>query len=141
MAATSTLTESLERVPLFSGLDRSELEMLGRMVKEQPYRAGDLIVEVGAGGLGLFIIKEGKVSVVKNGRVVAELGPGQFFGEIAVLDGGPRTADVRAVTDTVCMTLVSWEVKQLLMDNAVVAYKMLQELIKRLRSEPGREQD
>jgi len=101
MAVKTDPTESLRRVPLFAGLDKKELEVLGKLIKEQPYRAGTTIVKSGAGGHGLYIIKEGRVSVVRDGQSIASLGPGQFFGEISVLDGGPRTADVRADTDTV----------------------------------------
>jgi len=75
------------------------------------------------------------VSVVRDGQKVASMGPGQFFGEISVLDGGPRTADVKADSDTVCLTLISWEIKPLLMDNAAISYKMLLEMVKRLRSQ------
>jgi CRP/FNR family cyclic AMP-dependent transcriptional regulator len=135
MAVKTDPTESLRRVPLFAGLDRKELELLSKLAKEQRYDAGATIVESGAGGHGLYIIKEGNVSVVRDGQKVASMGPGQFFGEISVLDGGPRTADVRADTDTVCLTLVSWEIKPLLMDNAGISYKMLLEVVKRLRSQ------
>jgi len=135
MAVKTDPTESLRRVPLFAGLDRKELELLSKLAKEQRYDAGATIVKSGAGGHGLYIIKEGNVSVVRDGQKVASMGPGQFFGEISVLDGGPRTADVRADTDTVCLTLVSWEIKPLLMDNAGISYKMLLEVVKRLRSQ------
>lgn len=141
MAATTDTTESLRAVPLFSGLDRKELQMLGKLLKEQRYAAGEAIVKTGAGGHGLYIIKEGNVSVIRDGRTVAKFGPGQFFGEIAVLDAGPRTADVRADTDTTCLTLISWEIKPLLMANAGITYKMLQETIKRLRNYSPAEHD
>ena len=141
MAVKTDPTESLRRVPLFAGLDKKELEVLGKLIKEQPYRAGTTIVKSGAGGHGLYIIKEGRVSVVRDGQSIASLGPGQFFGEISVLDGGPRTADVRADTDTVCMTMISWEVKPILMDNASISYKMLLEMVKRLRTQSPHEQD
>jgi CRP-like cAMP-binding protein len=141
MAVKTDPTESLRRVPLFAGLDRKELDVLGKLIKEQRYPAGATIVKAGAGGHGLYIIKEGNVSVVRDGKNVATMGPGQFFGEISVLDGGPRTADVRADSDTVCLTLVSWEVKPLLMDNASMTYKMLVEMIKRLRAQAPREHD
>lgn len=141
MAVKTDPTESLRRVPIFSALDRRELEVLAKLIKEQRYTAGTTIVKAGAGGHGLYIIKEGNVSVVRDGKTVAAMGPGQFFGEISVLDGGPRTADVRADTDTVCLTLVSWEVKPLLMENASMTYKMLVEMIKRLRSQAPREHD
>jgi CRP/FNR family transcriptional regulator, cyclic AMP receptor protein len=141
MAVKTDPTESLRRVPIFSALDRRELDLLAKLIKEQRYPAGTTIVKAGAGGHGLYIIKEGNVSVVRDGKNVAAMGPGQFFGEISVLDGGPRTADVRADTDTVCLTLVSWEVKPLLMENASITYKMLVEMIKRLRSQSPREHD
>lgn len=132
MAKTDTTAE-LKKVPLFAGLDRHELEMIGKLLKEQSYAKGAVIVKNGATGQGLFIIKEGSVSVKRDGRTISQMGPGDFFGEIAVLDGGPRTADVQADTDTVCLTMVSWDIKPLLMDNASIAYKMLQQIIRRLR--------
>ena len=139
MAVKTDPTESLRRVPLFAGLDRKEIDMLGKLIKEQRYAAGTAIVKAGAGGHGLYIIKEGSVSVVRDGKKVAAMGTGQFFGEISVLDGGPRTADVRAETDTVCLTLVSWEIKPILMDNSSMTYKMLLEMVRRLRAQAPRE--
>jgi len=135
MAVKTDPTESLRRVPLFAGMDKKELDLVARLLKEQPYSAGTIIVKSGSGGHGLYIIKEGRVTVVREGQAVATLGPGQFFGEISVLDGGPRTADVRADTDTVCLTLISWEVKPLLMEAPTITYKMLLEMVKRLRSQ------
>jgi CRP-like cAMP-binding protein len=79
--------------------------------------------------------------VVRDGQKVASMGPGQFFGEISVLDGGPRTADVKAETETVCLTLISWEIKPLLMDNAGISYKMLLEMVKRQRSQAPQDHD
>jgi CRP/FNR family transcriptional regulator, cyclic AMP receptor protein len=134
MAVKTDPTESLRKVPMFSALDKKELDMIGKLVHEQSYAPGTTIVKTGAGGHGLYIIKEGQVSVIQDGRTVATMGPGQFFGEISVLDGGPRTADVRADSDTVCLTLISWEVKPLLMEDASITYKMLLEMVKRLRS-------
>jgi CRP/FNR family transcriptional regulator, cyclic AMP receptor protein len=134
MAVKTDPVESLRQVPLFAGLDKKELGMLSRLVKEQSYAPGDTIVKAGAGGHGLYIIREGNVSVIQEGKTVATMGPGQFFGEISVLDAGPRTADVRAEAPTVCLTLISWEVKPLLMENASITYKMLLEMVKRLRN-------
>jgi CRP-like cAMP-binding protein len=141
MAVKTDPTESLRRVPLFAGLDRKELELLARLAKEQHYEPGATIVKSGASGHGLYIIKEGNVSVIRDGQKVASMGPGQFFGEISVLDGGPRTADVKADTETICMTLISWEIKPLLMDNAAITYKMLLEMVKRLRAQAPHEHD
>jgi CRP/FNR family cyclic AMP-dependent transcriptional regulator len=134
MAVKTDPAETLRQVPLFSSLDKKELGMLAKLVKEQRYEPGTTIVQSGAGGHGLYVIKEGNVSIIQSGKTVATMGPGQFFGEISVLDGGPRTADVRADTPTVCLALISWEVKPLLMENAGMTYKMLLEMVKRLRS-------
>jgi CRP/FNR family transcriptional regulator, cyclic AMP receptor protein len=134
MAVKTDPTETLRQVPLFSSLDKKELGMLAKLVKEQTYQPGTTIVKAGAGGHGLYIIKEGQVSIIQDGKTVASMGPGQFFGEVSVLDGGPRTADVRAETPTTCLALISWEVKPLLMENASITYKMLLEMVKRLRN-------
>ena len=141
MAVKTDPTESLRQVPLFSSLDKKELGMLAKIVKEQAYEPGQVIVKAGAGGHGLYIIREGQVAVIQNGKTVATMGPGQFFGEISVLDGGPRTADVRAEAPTVCLTLISWEVKPILMDDAGITYKMLLEMVRRLRDTAPRQQD
>lgn len=141
MAAKTDVSDELRRVPLFGGLDRKELGMLAKLVKEQRYSAGTTIVEADKPGHGLYLIREGQVSVKKEGRTVATMGPGQFFGEVSVLDGGPRTADVIADQDTSCLTLISWEIKPLLMENAGISYKMLLEVTKRLRSEQPRHAD
>ena len=141
MAVKTDPTESLRRVPLFAGMDKKELDLVARLLKEQPYSAGTTIVKSGSGGHGLYISKEGRVRVVREGQAVAALVPGQVFGEISVLDGGPRTADVRADTDTVCLTLISWEVKPLLMEAPTITYKMLLEMVKRLRSQSPHVQD
>jgi CRP/FNR family cyclic AMP-dependent transcriptional regulator len=141
MAVKTDPTEQLRQVPLFSSLDRKELGMLAKLVKEQSYEPGTIIVKTGAGGHGLYIIREGQVSIIQDGKTVASMGPGQFFGEISVLDGGPRTADVRAEKPTVCLALISWEVKPLLMENAGITYKMLLEMVKRLRNTAPKHQD
>lgn len=141
MAVKTDPTESLRQVPLFSSLDKKELQILAKIIREQAYEPGQVIVNAGAGGHGLYIIREGKVSIIQNGKTVATMGPGQFFGEISVLDGGPRTADVKADEPTVCLTLISWEVKPILMQDPGISYKMLLEMVKRLRSTAPRQQD
>jgi CRP/FNR family cyclic AMP-dependent transcriptional regulator len=123
----------LGSVPLFRGLSKKELQLLANLSKEQRYAKGADIMEAGVPGHGLFIVIEGQASVLRDGRRVATLKPGDFFGEIAMLDAGPRTATVQADVDTVCLTLASWQIKPLLMDHAGITYKMLQEVVRRLR--------
>ena len=73
MAVKTDPTESLRRVPLFAGMDKKELDLVARLLKEQPYSAGTIIVKSGSGGHGLYIIKEGRVTVVREGQAVATL--------------------------------------------------------------------
>jgi len=137
MASKDTIAE-LKKVPLFSSLDRKELEMLGHLLKERRYQAGATMVEAGSAGHGLYVIIEGRALVRKEGRTVAQLGPGDFFGEIAVLDDGPRTADITAEEDTVCLMLAAWEVRPILQENASLTFKMLMEMVRRQRAERPR---
>lgn len=125
----------LGTVPLFKGLSKGELQLVARLVKEQRYAAGSNIMEAGAPGHGLYIVQSGAASVLRDGRPIARLAPGDFFGEIAMLDAGTRTATVRADADTVCLTLASWEIKPLLMEHVAITYKMLQEVVRRLREQ------
>jgi len=123
----------LGAVSLFKGLSKKELQLVASLVKEQRYPKGTKIVEAGTPGHGLYILKTGGASVLRDGRTVAHLKPGDFFGEVAMLDAGARTATVQADADTVCLTLASWEIKPLLMDHAGITYKMLLEVVRRLR--------
>jgi CRP/FNR family transcriptional regulator, cyclic AMP receptor protein len=123
----------LATVPLFKGLSKKELLLVARLAKEQRYAKGTNIVETGVPGHGLYVIRAGGASVLRDGRTIARLKPGDFFGEVAMLDAGARTATVQADADTVCLTLASWEIKPLLMDHAAITYKMLQEVVRRLR--------
>jgi len=126
----------LGTVALFKGLSRKELQLVATLVKEQRYPAGTNIVETGTPGHGLYIIQSGAASVLRDGRTIARLKPGDFFGEVAMLDAGTRTATVRADAETVCLTLASWEIKPLLMEHAAITYKMLQEVVRRVREQP-----
>ena len=86
----------LSRVPLFSGCSRKDLQTVARVVKDIDHADGTVIAREGEPGVGLFVIVEGTADVTIGGSKKASLGPGDFFGEIALLDGRPRTATVRA---------------------------------------------
>src|SRR5438128_12684912 len=111
MAVKTDPTESLRRVPLFAGLDRKELELLARLAKEQRYEAGATIVKSGASGHGLYIIKEGKVSVVRDGQKVAAMGPVRFLGRSRVSAGDPRPPKARATTRPSGLTRIPGKVQ------------------------------
>ncbi len=90
--------ELLERVPLFAGLERKELENLTRWFKERRFQAGETVAAEGKGGVGFFLIEDGEARVTVGGTERGRLGPGDYFGEIALLRGVPRTATVTATT-------------------------------------------
>ena len=131
MAAT---VEHLQKIELFSDLDRKELQSLANSLKERTYTAGETVVSEDKGGVGFFIIDEGKAKVFVRGEQRATLGPGDHFGEIALIDEGARTATVTAETDLRCYGLTSWSFRPLVEHNPSIAWKLLQTMAKRLRS-------
>lgn len=121
------------RVPLFDGLDKKELQSLASSFKERKYKAGDTVASEGSGGVGFFVIDEGEAKVTLRGEERARLKPGNYFGELALIDEGKRTATITAETDMRCYGLTSWEFRPLVESNASIAWKMLQALAKQLR--------
>ena len=127
--------ELLEQVPLFEGLPHSELERIARSFKERHFRAGDTVAAEGSGGVGFFVIGDGTASVDVHGETRGQLGPGDYFGEIALIDDqARRTATIRAETDLTCYGLTSWDFRPLVETNADIAWKLLQAMAKRLRT-------
>lgn len=103
----------LGQVPLFAGLDRSHLEELATRAAERTYSRGVAIVRQGEEGLGFYLVLNGTADVLRSGQPLATLLPGQFFGETALLEAQPRTADVRATSEVDCLILDRqsfWEV-------------------------------
>jgi CRP-like cAMP-binding protein len=127
-------TELLAQIPLFEGLSHGELERIGRSFKERRFSAGDTVAAEGAGGVGFFVIGEGTASVDVHGEQRGRLGPGDYFGEIALIDDqARRTATITADSDLTCYGLTSWEFRPLAETNAQIAWKLLQVMAKRLR--------
>lgn len=130
----SAAIEMLGKVPLFEGLSKRELETVFTSCKEQEFVEGREIVEQGSSGVGFHLILDGEVEVLKGGKLAASLGPGTFFGEMSLLDGGPRSATVRAKTPVRTVSLTSWEFRPLLERTPSIAIKLLEELCRRLRA-------
>ena len=124
--------ELLQRVPLFEGLERRELESLASTFKERTFSAGDTVAAEGRGGVGFFIIDDGEARVTVAGQERARLGPGDYFGEIALIAESERTATVTAETDLRCLGLTSWEFRPLVERNGSIAWKLLQALARKL---------
>jgi phosphoenolpyruvate synthase/pyruvate phosphate dikinase len=129
---------ALRRVQLFADMDRRQVEQIARLLKEHPFAKGETVIMEGSGGAAFFLIDSGQVTVTHKGVELTTLGPGDYFGEIALIDGGPRMATVTAATDLVCYGLTFWEFRPLVERNGPIAWKLLQALAKRLReTEPS----
>jgi len=123
----------LEKNPLWAGLERKDLQAIVKASEERKFETGNIILGKGEGGVGFYLIMDGSVEVRSDSKIVAKLGPGQFFGEMAVLDNQPRSADVVAVEPSRCLIVSEWSFKALISENPRIALRMLQELVRRLR--------
>lgn len=130
--------ETIARVPLFSGLEPRDLERIADSFKERSYAAGDAIATEGQGGAGFFIIGEGSAKVSVAGEERATLGPGDYFGEIALIDEGARTATVTAESDMTTYAMTFWEFRPIVETDARIAWKLVQALAHRLREADAR---
>jgi CRP/FNR family transcriptional regulator, cyclic AMP receptor protein len=126
--------ETIAKVPLFSDLEGRELERIADSFKERRYGAGDTIASEGKSGAGFFVIAEGTASVTVGGEKRATLGPGDYFGEIALIDEGARTASLTAESDMVCYGMTFWEFRPIVESDARIAWKLLQALARKLRA-------
>jgi len=125
--------EVLQRVRLFADLDQREVEEIAREFKPRSFPQGETIIREGTGGAAFYVIESGEVTVTIGGDFRATLGPGDYFGEIALLDEGARIATVTATTDLATYGLTLWEFKPLVERNGVIGWKLLQTLARELR--------
>ncbi|MGZ8596364.1 MAG: Crp/Fnr family transcriptional regulator [Actinomycetota bacterium] len=126
-------TDLLAEVPLFSGLSRRHLRRLAEHADVTSFRQGEFVVLQDQPGGTFFVILEGEAKVLRNGRPVGKLEPGDFLGEIALLDGGPRTADVIAATPVTAIRLFKKAFDRLVVEEHGVAAKILAVVARRLR--------
>jgi CRP/FNR family transcriptional regulator, cyclic AMP receptor protein len=131
---TKEVVSQLGNVPLFSDCSQRELQTISRAVKDVDHPAGTVIAREGEPGVGLFVISTGTADVTIGGKKKATLGRGDFFGEIALLDGGPRTATVTATTDVKLLGLTEWVFRGLMQEHPSIALKTLQQMAGRLRT-------
>jgi CRP/FNR family transcriptional regulator, cyclic AMP receptor protein len=125
--------EVLQRVRLFADLDRHEVEHIARSFKERRFPAGETVIREGSGGAAFFVIESGEATVSIGGEPRATLKPGDYFGEIALIDEGARIATVTATSELLCYGLTLWEFRPLVEENGVIGWKLLQTLAKELR--------
>jgi CRP-like cAMP-binding protein len=134
-----TTTEELARVRLFACLTPRQLKRLAKTVKQREYRPGIEVVKEGTmSGVGFFILAEGEASVTVDGQEVARLGPGDHFGELALISESERTATVTAVTRLRCLVIAFWDFRRFAKDNPDVSWALLQHLARLLAGERDR---
>ena len=123
----------LKRVPLFADLDGRELEQIAASMRERRFSAGDAVTQEGAGGAGFFVVEEGTAEVTVAGASRGSIGPGDYFGEIALLTGSDRTATITATSDMLCWGMTPWDFRPLVESNATIAWKLLTAMADKLR--------
>ena len=130
----SAPTELLRKVPLFADLGRRELDQIAGSMKERNFEEGKTLTAEGEGGVGFFVIEDGRAKVSVRGQERGELGPGDYFGEIALISEGSRTATITAETPVKAWGMTMWDFRPLVENNAALSWKMLQAMAKQLRS-------
>ncbi len=126
--------ELLRKVNLFDGLTTKELEVVAHECKQVEFRAGANIVTQGDRSARLYVITDGTAEVRVHGTKVDDIGPGDYFGEIAVIDGQPRAATVTATSPVSALTLADFNVKALLRSVPTIGFKMLRTSCARIRA-------
>lgn len=126
--------ELLQRVPLFAELSPRELGRLSGSFKERTFSAGETVAAEGEGAAGFFVIESGDAVVRVHGNERGRLGPGDYFGDIAMIDQGERTATIEAQSDLKCYGLTFWDFRPLVESDARIAWPLLQAMAKRLRA-------
>jgi hypothetical protein len=126
-------SRSLKPVPLFAELDDDERARVARLFKERRFPAGETVVREGTDGAAFFLIESGEATVLVGGEQRATLGPGDYFGEIALIDEGSRLATVTATSDLVCQGITLWDFRPLVEHDGALGWKLLQATVQKLR--------
>ena len=134
----SDVVEALRGIPLFAAVPEKQLQRLGGAMRARTIAAGEEVVVEGSGGVGFFVIESGEASVSQSGEQIAALGPGDTFGEMALIDRGPRSATVRATTELNCHGMTAWEFRPLVEENPEIAWSLLETLVARVREAEAR---
>jgi CRP/FNR family cyclic AMP-dependent transcriptional regulator len=132
-AVAGASTDMLRKVPLFAGLDEKELQEIANSMRERRFSAGDTVTQEGAGGVGFFVVEEGRADVSVGGETKGSVGPGDYFGEIALINESPRTATLTAATDMVCYGMTPWDFRPLVESNSTIAWKLLTAMAEKMR--------
>jgi CRP/FNR family cyclic AMP-dependent transcriptional regulator len=126
--------EFLRGVELFSDVSDKDLRTIASSMRRRSFAAGDHIVSEGEGGVGFFFVETGSVAVTAHGTRLATLGPGDHFGEVALLAGAHRTATVTADSDSICWGMPAWNFRPLVREQPSVTIKLLERMARQLAS-------
>lgn len=138
----ASVADDLKRVPLFSALNERQRRKLARLFRERDIAPGTAVVTEGRmSGVGFFVVAEGEASVTIDGGEVARLGPGDHFGELALIAERERTATVTAVTAMRCLEIPVWDFREFAHENPDVMWKLLQHVVQLLASAPARDSE
>ena len=125
--------EFVARVPIFANCTPEEIAAITGVAQEGFFAPGQIIVTQGTPGQAFYLILTGRVEILRDGASLGAFGPGDFFGEMSLLDQAPRSATIRALDQTQCLMLSSWDFKALLERHPSIAIKLLEVLSRRLR--------
>jgi CRP-like cAMP-binding protein len=128
--------EFLRGVALLSDVSDKDLRSIATSMRRRAFAPGERIVAEGEGGIGFFFVEVGSAAVTQDGALRATLGPGDHFGEIALLAGGDRTATVSAETDLVCWGMPAWNFRPLVREQPSVTVKLLEGMARQLAGRP-----
>ena len=134
MRTDGDITQILSGIGLFTDLTRPQLEEIAHTFDEQYFNPGERILRKGFTGTGFYVIVEGEASIEVEGRPIARLGRGDFFGEISILLGEPPSTDVVAISPLTCLVLAGGDVQEFLEGHPKVMYRILQAEAAKLRS-------
>jgi CRP-like cAMP-binding protein len=130
------IDEDLKQVWLFEDLSQRQLKRLGRHFRERKFRPGTAMVRQGEmSGVDFFVIVEGEAAVVVDGKEVGQLGPGDHFGELALIAEQVRAATVTAKTPLRCLVMASWDLRRFVKDDPDTGWKLLQHVVRALLEE------
>ena len=128
--------EAVKNAPLFANLPKKDVKHLVAALTERQIPAGTVVIEQGKPGMGFFVIATGSATVSVRGKATRTLAAGDHFGEVALIDDGPRMAEVTAATDMECYVLPAWQFRAFVMDHPEVAWALMQSLVKRIVRDP-----
>jgi CRP/FNR family transcriptional regulator len=135
----SHMSDSLREIPLFADLSNRDLKRLAASMHEKSFAPGDAVVSEGDGGIGFFVILDGHARVTQGGEDRGSLAAGDYFGEMALIDGDDRSASIVAEDDLRCGAMTTWHFRPLVRDHPDVAWALLTALVKRVRQTRARE--